>query len=283
MADAVGVEQELRLSGRDGLTLVGSEWAPEPPVRGVLVVVHGLKDHIRRYTALVNRLNPRGVAVVGLDLRGHGRSEGRRAWVRRFEEYVADLDIVWEHAGRRHPGAPRFLLGHSMGGAIVARFVLERAPEVAGAVLSAPALQRPETVSGAAVGLTKLLSRLAPRAGIFRLPNEDFSRDPAVVRGMAEDPLIYQRPAPARTAAELLATMDLVRARTPEFRAPVLALHGTLDRLTNPAGSRAFIERAGAPSKSFRSYPGLFHDLLHEPERSQVLDDVTGWVLDRAA
>ncbi|MCI4360690.1 MAG: alpha/beta hydrolase, partial [Thermoplasmata archaeon] len=95
---------ELRLRSHDGLALMGSSWRPSAPPRAVLVLVHGLKDHTQRYGALASRANSLGVAVYGFDLRGHGRSGGPRAWVRRFEEYLLDLDLVRQEVARRHPG-----------------------------------------------------------------------------------------------------------------------------------------------------------------------------------
>jgi acylglycerol lipase len=269
------------VSAPDGTELVGSAWKPSGTARGVLVVVHGLKDHAQRYGELAARANALGVAVYGFDLRGHGRSAGARAWIGRFGEYLADLDTVLVDVRPAHPDAPLFVLGHSMGGAIVTQYVLERSPRVAGVVLSAPALRPPANVSKIAIGFTKFLGSVAPHAAIFRLPDRDFSRDPAVVQAMGADPLISQTPAPARTAAELLRTMAWIRSRESSFSVPVLALHGTADRLTHPEGSRDFIAHVAARSKTLRSYPGLFHDLMHEPERATVLGDIVDWLAPR--
>jgi len=247
----------------------------------VLVVVHGLKDHGQRYGELASRAKARGVATYAVDLRGHGRSEGRRAWVGRFEEYLSDLDVVLGEVSSRHPGLPQYLFGHSMGGAIVTRYVLDRDAKVAGVILSAPALRPPANVSAAAVAITKFLGIVAPRAAVFRLPNADFSRDPSVVQAMEVDPLISQAPAPARTAAELLRTMAWIRSREGGFSAPVLAMHGSADKLTHPEGSLAFIASVTSASKTLRSYPGLYHDLLHEPERETVLGDIEAWLVPR--
>jgi acylglycerol lipase len=281
MATTPAGPDEIRLTAPDGTSLVGSAWAPTGTPRAALLVVHGLKDHAQRYGELAARLGALGVAAYGFDLRGHGRSGGARAWVGRFDEYVSDVDVVVGEVGRRSDGLPLYLLGHSLGGAIVTRYVLERSPRVAGVVLSAAGLRRPAQVSAVAVGFTKLLSTLAPHAAVVKLPNSDFSRDPAVVEAMAADPLISQVPAPARTAAELFRTMEWIRSKEIGFSAPVLALHGTMDRLTDPEGSRGFIDRIPARSKALKIYPGLYHDLLHEPERASVLADIEAWLAPR--
>jgi len=274
-------ETELVLATSDGLRLVGRAWLPTGAPRGCVVVVHGLKDHGGRYSELAGALRDQGLGTFAFDLRGHGRSAGRRSWVPRFDCYVDDLELVIAEARRRVPDRPLFLLGHSMGGAIVTRYAIERSPSVAGVVLSAPALQRPATTSGAAVALVRLLGTLAPGAAVFRLNNPDFSRDPAVVSAMGNDPLIDQRPATARLAAELLGTMERLRATSPQFALPLLALHGSADRLTHPDGSRRLVDLARSTDKTFRLYPGLFHDLLHEPERATVCSEIVAWITAR--
>ena len=132
-------------------------------------------------------------------------------------------------------------------------------------------------MSNVAIGFTKFLSAIAPGAAVFRTANSDFSRDPTVVAAMDQDPLIFQKPS-ARTAAELLRAMDRVRAGTPRLTVPFLAMHGTADRLTNPAGTQALRDGAASPDKTLQLYPGLYHDLVHEPERATVLRDLTGWL-----
>jgi len=271
-------EPELAVRTGDGLGLVGRSWLPAETPRGTVLVVHGLKDHSARYAELAGVLLERSFAVYAIDLRGHGRSEGPRAWVERFDLYLQDLDLVVAEVRRRQPTGPLFLLGHSMGGAISTLYALEHPAGVSGLVLSAAALRRPRSVSAGAASFTKFLSVVAPHAGVFRLPNSDFSRDPAVVAAMDRDPLIYQRPAPARTAGELLKAMDRIRLRSPELSLPILALHGSADRLTHPDGSRDLVENVRSKDKTLRIYAGLYHDLLHEPERERIRADIVGWL-----
>ena len=268
---------DLRLSSRDGTTLLGRSWEPASP-RGVLMIVHGLKDHSGRYEELASRLVDRSIAVYAFDLRGHGRSDGLRAWVRRFSEYLEDLDEVLRYVRTQRPKEPLFLFGHSMGGAIATLYVEERAPPLAGLILSAPALQRGANISSAVVAITKLIGTIAPHAAVLKLPNEEFSRDPAVVQGMADDPLISQRPAPARTAVELLNAMDRIRANVARLQAPLLCLQGTADLRVSPDGSRRLVESVTVPDRTLKVYPGLYHDLFHEPERAQVEGDLLAWV-----
>jgi alpha-beta hydrolase superfamily lysophospholipase len=112
----------------------------------------------------------------------------------------------------------------------------------------------------------------------MKLPNKDFSRDPQVVAAMDKDPYILQKSGPVRTAAQLLKAMDEISSRMEKFTVPVLILHGDADKLANPNGSRKLSDRAASSDKTLKIYPGLVHDLVHEPEKAQVIADIVAWL-----
>lgn len=232
-------------------------WRPAGEAsRGALLIVHGLRDHSARYERFAEKAALRGFAVHAFDLRGHGRSAGERVWVESFDEYVADLAKV----AARVPERPLFIFGHSMGGAIVTLFALERPAEAAGMILSAPALKPGDDVSGFLIALTRLLGAAFPRLPVLALEPALFSRDPEVVLdNESEDPLIERGAGPARTAAELLGALERIGARMAELEAPVLILHGTADRITNPDGSRELHARARSTDKTLALYEGFYH------------------------
>jgi alpha-beta hydrolase superfamily lysophospholipase len=131
---------EGRLNGADGVALYWQGWLPEGAARGVLLICHGMGEHSGRYATVVDALVPDGWAVYGLDHRGHGRSTGRRAHVRRYAHFLADYDTFRRTIRARHPDLRPFLLGHSMGGQIALAYALDHQDDLAGLVLSAPAL-----------------------------------------------------------------------------------------------------------------------------------------------
>lgn len=266
---------------RDGTVLYEQSWHPRDgqDVRGVLVIVHGLKDHGTRYHELAGKLVTHGYAVYALDLRGHAHSAGMRVYVEQFADYVEDVDTFVKRAQASEPKKPLFLLGHSMGGAIATLYALEKKPALAGLTLSGAALKA--DVSGFKVFGTRLVASVSPRAGVFNLDLKDFSRDPTVVHDCETDPLVYQDGAPAHTAAELLTAIDHIQETMDGLTVPVLILHGSADRVTPPEGSRQLYGRAHAVDKTLKVYDGLVHDLLHEPEKAQVMEDVTQWMLAR--
>ena len=125
----------------DGLRLFERVWHPPQAPQAGVVLVHGYAEHSGRYDHVAAFLNDRGYAVYAYDLRGHGRSEGRRAFVDTFVRYLNDLGVFLQRVRRRLQDVPLFLMGHSMGGTVCARFYLERRPELAGLVLSSPLLR----------------------------------------------------------------------------------------------------------------------------------------------
>jgi acylglycerol lipase len=273
------VDDQLTVRASDGIVLRGRSWVPPEAPQRVVLVVHGLKDHSGRYADVAEALNARGGAVVAFDLRGHGRSDGERAFVSRFGVYGTDLDAERAFVTERFPGLPLTILGQSMGGAIVARNALDRPAGLAALALSSPALQPPAATSGAAVFGARLLSALAPHARIFRPDVAGFSRTAEVVQAMAADPLIDQRAIPARTAAELLRTMPTVIADVGRLGPPTWIAHGTADRVTNVEGSQAFARGAPHGRVSLQTIPGGYHDLWHEPEAPRLRTELAEFVV----
>ena len=165
-------------------------WLPETECKAVLLVVHGLAEHCGRYMNVVNHFVPLGYAVYGLDHVGHGKSEGTRVYVERFEDYTDTLKIYFDMVRQEQPDKPIFLVGHSMGGLISAAYLLEHQNELTGAVLSGASVKMSGDVSPVVVFMGKLLSTLAPKAGLMALEAEGVSRDPAVVEAYVNDPLV---------------------------------------------------------------------------------------------
>lgn len=262
--------------------LVRRWWLPDGTPRAVIVLVHGLRDHSARYDALARALVEADIAVHAFDLRGHGKSAGDRVWVETFDDYVDDVERFLKLVSTQVSGKPLFLFGHSMGGAIATLTTLTRKPALAGLVLSAPALKPGDEVSPFLISVTGFLSRILPRLPVLKLPDAAFSRVPAAVADMVADPLIENGSGPARTASELLGALGRIGASMETLSTPVLLLHGTADKLTNPEGSKALHARAASTDKTLRLFDGWFHDLLHEPEAALVITEIVDWVEARA-
>jgi len=270
--------EEDDFSARDGLRLHENRWLPQGDPAAVVVVVHGLIEHSGRYAEVADELNRHGYAVYAMDLRGHGRSEGDRILVRSFDEYTADLEFYLDRVRACQPGKPLFLFGHSMGGAIVVLFAVTRRPDVRGLILSAPALRIGGGMFPVLRRLAGLFSYLLPRLKLVRMSFRLASRDPEVVADLESDPLVYHGRFPVRTGAEILRAARRIQDRMEAVELPLLLLHGTGDFVTDPEGTRRLHARAGSADKTLKLYKGLYHDLLHEPEKVQITADLIEWL-----
>jgi acylglycerol lipase len=268
-----------RFEGARGVSLYWQGWLPAEPA-GTVLICHGLGEHSGRYRTVVDTLLPDRWAVYGLDLRGHGRSAGRRAHVDRYADWLADLDAFRRLVAGRHPALPVFLLGHSMGGQIALAYALEHQQELAGLVLSAPALAS-TALPRAAVAVLRRLARLAPTLRPAGIDPAKISKDAAVVAGYRADPLVHHGHPTLALSAALFAQFEELPGRARGLRLPVLLQHGLLDGLTDPAGSRRLAGTWGSADPTVRWYGGLWHEIYHEPERAGPLADLRDWLAVR--
>ena len=267
----------------DGLRLFESSRRPaDRPPRGGVAIVHGYAEHSGRYEEVAGRLLAASFCVHQFDLRGHGRSQGPRAFVRSFDDYVRDVQTFMERIRRQQAVGPLFLLGHSMGGLIAALWTLAHPAGATGLVLSGAALKVNDQIHPWLQRMSAAIGKITPRLPTIRLDDAALSRDAGVVRRFREDPLVYHGRMPAQTGAEIVRSAKQIASRLAEFRLPLLIMHGGDDRLADPEGSRQLHGRAASNDKTLKLYPGLFHEIFHEPERRRVLDELVAWLQARS-
>jgi alpha-beta hydrolase superfamily lysophospholipase len=269
---------ERTFDGIGGVRIVYDVWSPDIAPRGVVVLSHGLGEHVRRYEHVAQRFGEDGLVTYALDHRGHGRSGGKRVLVKDLSEYTGDFDTLVGIATKEHPGRPRIVLGHSMGGAIVFAYGVERPDNYELMVLSGPAVAAQIAVPPPLVLVAKILGAIAPGLPLQDLDVSAISRDPAVVTAYNTDPLVHHGKVPAGIARALLLIGETMPQRAAALRSPMLVVHGSEDRLIAVDGSRRLVEAVGSSDVELKVYPGLYHEVFNEPERYQVLDDVVSWI-----
>lgn len=265
------------LRAADGTRIHYQVWSAERP-RAALLVSHGLGEHGGRYAALARDLSPRGVSVCAVDHRGHGRSGGGRAYVRRFEELVEDLETVRRTVAATHfSGLPLLFLGHSLGGLIALRHLAAHPAAFPGAILSAPllgvAVKAPRWKVAAAGTLSKILPWLP-------LSNEidpaELSHDPAYVLSYREDPLVHDKVTP-RLYTELTAHVGHALAEADRLPRPLLFVVPTADTVVDETAVLRFAE-ALPGDVTIRRYEGFRHEAHNEVDRARVIDDIATWI-----
>lgn len=269
---------ERSFDGVGGVRIVYDTWTPDQPPRGVVVLAHGYAEHARRYDHVVARFADAGLLTYALDHRGHGRSGGKRVYLREMAEYTADFHTLVGIAAEEHPDRPRVVLGHSMGGGIVFSYGVEHPGDYTAMVLSGPAVDANESVSPVKLRAAKVLGRIAPGLPVENLPADAVSRDPRVVSAYEADPLVYHGKMPAGIGRALIGVGETMPKRAAAITAPLLVVHGESDRLIPVHGSRRLLECVGTTDAHLKVYPGLYHEVFNEPEQALVLDDVTSWI-----
>ncbi len=261
-------------TGRRRLHWQGWSAADEP--RAVVTIAHGYGEHLDRYERVATELASAGYQVYGLDHHGHGRSEGKRGQVS-LSDAVTDLDqLIVSVAKARHPDLPQFLLGHSMGGAIALRYAIAHQQRLTGMVVSAPLASVSDGRLMQNIG--KLLGRLAPTVPATRVAPKLVSRDPSVVEAYKTDPLVHHGMISAGVAREFILHTESLPDAVPQITLPTLLIWGTSDLLCPPAGAEMVATRIGSNDLTVRPYAGLYHEILNEPERDQVIADVLAWL-----
>jgi alpha-beta hydrolase superfamily lysophospholipase len=270
---------EKSLDGADGLRIFTRSWRPPGSPRAVIVLSHGFNSHSGYYGWTAEQLVDAGLAVYALDYRGRGRSDGERYYIDRFSEYQSDLDLIVKHARAREPGLPLFILGHSAGGVIACNYVLDHQSEFAGLICESFAYRVP--APDFALAVLKGVAHVAPHAHVLKLPKKEFSRDPAVTQALLDDPLLADEVQPTRTVAEMVRADERLERDFPQFKLPLLIIHGTKDTVTRPEGSREFYDRAGSADKTLKLYDGYFHDPLNDLGKERVMGDIRSWIEQR--
>ncbi len=269
-------ESEFLLDMPDRGPVVGRAWNA-PGAAGIVGVLHGLGDHAGRYGRAVRALAAAGFAVEAIDLPGHGRSYGPRGHVTSWDDYAAVMDAWW---GRAREGERRLdaILGHSMGTLLALEFALAHPGRIRALVLSAPPFEVVLRASQVKVRLAQFLVRLWPGFSQHTpiLPTM-LSRDPDVVRAHNADPLVHYQMS-ARLFLEFQRKNLEMKRRAAELAVPTLVVHGAEDLISSPEGSERWV-RATPPGRAeLRLYPGLFHEVLSEPEGPAIAEEIAAWL-----
>jgi alpha-beta hydrolase superfamily lysophospholipase len=269
---------------RDGLAL--SAWHfPSPAPKARVVLLHGYAEHVGRYPHVIEALTGAGYDCHALDLRGHGRSEGVRGHVQRFEDYLDDLDLFLAELPEDPlpRQLPRMLVGHSLGGLVALRYGLHRPDAFAALAVSSPFLHSAVDVHFLKEAVATAASRLTPTL-LTKSPVEAkaLSHDPAVVEAYLADPLVFKT-INFRWFLQVREAQEEVLERAGEIRLPVLFLLGSADPIAEPERSRQVFERLGSSDKALKVYDGFLHEVLNEIGKEQVVQDLVAWLDGRTS
>ncbi|WP_239616765.1 alpha/beta hydrolase [Cohnella mopanensis] len=266
----------------DGALMHACEWRPESQVaiKAVIGIVHGMGEHVERYSHVAEMLNAEGYAVIGFDQRGHGRTEGKRGHVSEYEGLLEGVDKLVTEAKRNYPNIPFYLLGHSMGGNVTLNYVLRRQPDIAGAIVTGPWLKlafRPPSLQ-AIIG--KFIEKIYPKYTNNRpMVADSLTTDPVMIERYLNDPLGHgQITARFFFGVQSAGLWALKHAK--EWKIPLLLMHGGDDKVTSLHASKQFADQLG-PLVTWRAWPGFKHEVMNEIGREEVFQVIRDWLNDQ--
>lgn len=263
----------------NGFVLRGFIMSPGENLRAMTVLVHGLGEHIRRYTGWAGLFTEAGMGMAGVDLPGHGKSDGKRGHIRSHALTDEMIGILLGECMKTFPGVPLFLYGHSLGGGMVLDYMIRKNPPVKGAIVTSPWLKlafEPEKSKVRLAGIMKnILPSLVQSSGLVV---DHLSREKEVVDQYRKDPLVHGLISVSLFHSAMMAAAGSLKNAS-SLKKPLLLMHGTGDQICSVEGSREFAGRT--PLAELRLWEGAYHELHNDLCRHEVFGTIRGWIEEK--
>ena len=270
------MQPSFTLKASDGTDLQYYEQPVENP-KAVICLVHGMGEHIGRFAHVAAFFAERGMATLGFDQRGHGKSGGKRGHTPSYELLQESVAQLVKTAAGKYPGVPLVLYGHSMGGNLVLNYAIRNGSGIRAVVGSSPYLRLAFVPPKWKVTLANVVGSLLP--GLQQPTGLDtamLSHDPAVKKAYENDPLVHDK----ITVSYYLSIEEAgpwAIQHAAELKVPALVFHGTGDQITSHEGTREFAQNSQGKAE-LKLWEGLYHETNNEPEYRQVLGYVADWI-----
>ena len=266
---------------KSGIVLSGMLTSPGENIRAVVVFVHGLGEHIQRHNAWAGLLNSNGIGFTGVDLPGHGRSDGKRGYIKSYALTEEMIDILLDAVNKTFPGTPVFIYGHSLGGGIVLDYLLRRKPDIKGAVVTSPWLKLSFQPDKFKIVLASVMKNILP--GLIQpsgLVVDYISHDREVVEKYIADPLVHDKIS-VSLFHNAMSAASYSLGHASELKTPLLIVHGSDDMICSPEGSREFASKAAMAE--LKIWEGGYHELHNETFKQDVFDFIINWINKKIA
>ncbi len=274
-----GKQNTEMVSSYDGVKLRLSKDYSKVQPKAILIIAHGLSNHLGLYDNFTKDLNKDQIAVYRYDHRGHGLSEGKRGYVKSFFEMVDDMDVIVKKAKVENPELPVFILGHSMGGHIAALYGTKNPGEVDGYILAAGVLRyhqmnmgwlpRPEDPES-------YISTIEATHGTLNLPGLEDLKNLSV-----EGDTLSLDEVSVSLINAFEGGLEYLRDNSRKFTDPVLLVNGDADLYVVPQDAIDFYQETNSTDNSLRLYSGIGHFLMNEEGGDIVTQDIVDWIKRR--
>jgi alpha-beta hydrolase superfamily lysophospholipase len=270
----------FNIKTKDNLVLACCKNEVENP-KAVFIVIHGFAEHMGRYDYLAKRMNNDGISTYRFDNRGHGKSQGKRGHLENYMDFVYDADIVVDLAIKENPDKPLYMMGHSMGGFISLLYGITYPDKLQGQVLSGAASYYNEEVKGFKGQFMKLANSIKPDFYIKNDLSANLSRDLDVVDRYRKDELVFDKATAGFYYQFLVSGTDYLMKNLSKYEYSCLILHGGSDRIIPKEASVNLHDSINSKDKSIKIFPDLYHEILNEKERDEVIDYILQWINGR--
>jgi alpha-beta hydrolase superfamily lysophospholipase len=267
---------EFNIKLKNGQVLKGMIQSPGEDTRAVIILVHGLGEHIQRYIYWADLFKKEGIGFAGVDLPGHGRSEGRKGNITSYDVLDEMIDILISSCRKTFPGVPIYLYGHSLGGGIVLDYLIRRNPKIQGAIVTSPWLRLSFEPAAIKVKLASVMKYILP--GLIQpsgLNVAHISHDAEVVEKYKNDPLVHGKISVSLFHGAMSAGIYSL-AHAQDLKTPTLIIHGSDDLITSPAASSEFAEKSSLVT--LKIWDGGYHELHNEPFKDEVFKYIMNWI-----
>ena len=275
------MSEEYRfITSAQGIKIYFRQKLPTQP-KAIVIVSHGYAEHSGFYIQLMEFLVSKGYGVYALDHRGHGRSEEERGHLEKFEFFLEDMDAFVDYIQGQHPELPLYLFGHSMGGLISFSYGILHPEKIRGQIFSGAALGRPEGTEWIPNWTFKWIKRFLNRYKVYPVLSRRGTRNMEIRKYSGGDPLVLKY-ATAGFFSEFVGRgVQFAQENAARFSLPCLFLHGTEDRIIPHKFSSDIFKKISSEDKELKFYEGLYHELVQEPEREEVMKDILAWLDER--
>lgn len=272
---------ENNFKGRASIDIYYQAWLAKKP-KAVVVLVHGIGEHSSRYMNIIESQKSSTISFYSMDLRGHGKSGGKRGHVTSFIDYVYDLKLLINKVKENNPELPIYLVGHSLGGLIATRFSLTYQEDISGLILLSPAFRSMKALKGIKKFFVALMLKISP-SFLFKnnLSPEDLTHDKAIVKEYISDELVHNKIS-ASWIKQYFVNGEYCLERASEIKSPLLVLHGKNDKIVDISGAEQFVEKVNSKDKTIQIFDELYHELMNEKknDRIKVLSTINKWIAE---
>jgi alpha-beta hydrolase superfamily lysophospholipase len=272
------IHKEYTWKGNDGIRLYGQSWMPDHPPAVIINYVHGFKDHSNRFEKWATRFVDHGYGVIAIDLRGHGRSEGRRGFAPAYNSYLTDIAVLLKNSQELFGStAYHILYGHSLGGNLVVNFLITQKKLPHAAIITSPWFTLAVKPSWFHMAAARIIRYTLPQMLVkSNLDARYLSRDAAVVEQYRRDPLVHNLIRP-KLFLEIEQRGIKASRSIYKINLPLLVMHGTGDRITSFRQTKSFVMNAGKLT-TFKEWPDASHELHNDLPEKEVFNYLLHWI-----